>query len=67
MVDHGAINGQSLMTSYSHLSRFAVGRGQQVTKGQLIAYAGTTGYSTGCHLHFMVYVNGAVSNPMNWL
>jgi murein DD-endopeptidase MepM/ murein hydrolase activator NlpD len=67
MLDHGAINGQSVMTSYSHLSSFAVSRGQQVANGQLVGRAGTTGYSTGCHLHFMVYANGAVTNPMGWL
>jgi murein DD-endopeptidase MepM/ murein hydrolase activator NlpD len=67
MLDHGAINGDSVMTSYSHLSSFAVSRGQQVAKGQLVGRAGTTGYSTGCHLHFMVYANGAVTNPMGWL
>jgi murein DD-endopeptidase MepM/ murein hydrolase activator NlpD len=67
MLDHGAIDGRSVMTSYSHLSSFAVSRGQQVTKGQLIGRAGTTGYSTGCHLHFMVYVNGSVTNPMGLL
>ena len=35
--------------------------------GDEIAYVGTTGYSTGCHLHFMVFENGATVNPMGWL
>jgi len=38
-----------------------------VSKGQVIGYAGTTGYSTGCHLHFMVYENGSTVDPMGWL
>ncbi len=36
-------------------------------KGEVIGYVGTTGYSTGCHLHFMVYQDGRVVNPMKWL
>jgi murein DD-endopeptidase MepM/ murein hydrolase activator NlpD len=43
------------------------GVGAHVQRGQLIAYSGTTGYSTACHLHFMVYVNGATVDPMTWL
>ncbi|MDN6798642.1 MAG: peptidoglycan DD-metalloendopeptidase family protein, partial [Propionibacterium sp.] len=41
--------------------------GQHVDKGQLIGYVGTTGLSTGCHLHFHVYVNGATDDPQNWI
>lgn len=67
MVDHGTIGGTHLMTSYSHLSRFAVSAGTSVSKGQIIGYSGTTGYSTACHLHFMVYANGSRTNPMNHL
>ncbi|PID53191.1 MAG: peptidase M23, partial [Micrococcales bacterium] len=55
VVDHGWVNGAGLATSYSHLSRFAV-RGGSVKRGQLIAYVGSTGASTGCHLHFEVRV-----------
>ncbi len=67
LINHGKVNGVSLATSYNHLSRFVVPAGAQVKRGQLIAYSGTTGYSTGCHLHFMVYVNGATVNPVTWL
>ncbi|MFW6205340.1 MAG: peptidoglycan DD-metalloendopeptidase family protein [Actinomycetota bacterium] len=67
LVDHGSVGGTPLMTSYSHLSQFAVSPGATVSQGQVIAYAGTTGYSTGCHLHFMVYANGTRTNPMNYL
>ncbi|WP_296666960.1 M23 family metallopeptidase, partial [Demequina sp.] len=64
MVDHGFVNGNSLMTSYNHLTRFAVGSGQYVTKGQLVGYSGNTGTSTACHLHFETYVNGDTVDPM---
>jgi len=67
IVDHGFVKGVSLATSYNHLTSFVAHTGQQVKRGQLIAYSGTTGYSTGCHLHFMVYVNGATVDPMTWL
>ncbi len=66
MVDHGVLAGRSMMTSYSHLSGFAAGAGQHVGRGQVIGYGGTTGASTGCHLHFEVYVNGSHTNPMAW-
>jgi murein DD-endopeptidase MepM/ murein hydrolase activator NlpD len=67
IMDNGYVNGVSLATSYNHLTSFVAGVGQHVGRGQLIAYSGTTGYSTGCHLHFMVYVNGATVDPMTWL
>jgi murein DD-endopeptidase MepM/ murein hydrolase activator NlpD len=64
---HGNVNGISLSTSYNHLTSFVAGYGQRVARGELIGYAGTTGWSTGCHLHFMVYENGATVDPMSWL
>ncbi len=67
IMNHGIVNGTSLSTSYNHLTSFVARTGQHVERGQLIAYSGTTGYSTGCHLHFMVYVNGATVDPMGWL
>lgn len=63
MLNHGLQNGSSLLTSYNHLSSFAVTTGQTVTQGQVVGYSGTTGTSTACHLHFEVYVNGATVDP----
>jgi murein DD-endopeptidase MepM/ murein hydrolase activator NlpD len=67
ILDHGFVRGVSLQTSYNHLTSFVARPGHFVHQSQLIAYSGTTGYSTGCHLHFMVYVNGTTVDPMNWL
>lgn len=67
LVNHGTVNGANLMTSYNHLSRFAVSSGAQVKKGQVVGYSGTTGTSSACHLHFEVYINGATVNPMTML
>jgi len=66
-VSHGVIDGSSITTVYNHLSRYKAHVGERVKKGEIIGYAGTTGYSTGCHLHFMVYQDGRVVNPMKWL
>lgn len=67
MIDHGWVNGSSLMSSYNHMSAFTVGSGTQVRAGQLLGYAGNTGTSAACHLHFEVYVNGATVNPRSYL
>ncbi len=67
ILSHGWLDGASMATSYNHLTRWVVQAGQHVDAGQLIAYSGTTGYSTGCHLHFMVYRNGTAVNPVNYL
>lgn len=63
---HGRLNGHGLATSYDHLSKF-VRTGGHVSRGEVIGYSGTTGLSTGCHLHFEVRIDGVPVNPMRYL
>ncbi|MGZ0148121.1 peptidoglycan DD-metalloendopeptidase family protein [Kribbella sp. WER1] len=66
-ISHGVMGGHSITTVYNHLSKYKAHVGDRVQRGEIIAWSGTTGYSTGCHLHFMVYKDGNVVNPMGWL
>lgn len=59
-------HGNGLFSMYAHQSRFGVSEGQRVAKGQVIGYVGSTGYSTGPHLHFEVHVGGTPYNPLGW-
>ena len=63
VIDHGG----GIATAYGHQSSIAVGSGQQVSQGQTIGYVGSTGHSTGNHLHFEVRVNGAAVDPLGYL
>jgi murein DD-endopeptidase MepM/ murein hydrolase activator NlpD len=68
MIDHGVdTNGNMIVTMYAHNQSNAVGVGSIVNRGDIIAYAGSTGMSNGPHVHFEVRVNGAPTNPMGWL
>lgn len=67
MINHGNRNGKNLVTLYGHMSGLSVSRGQNVSKGQVIGYEGSTGYSTGPHLHFEVRVDGAPVDPRGYL
>lgn len=60
-------HGNQMATLYAHLSRHNVHQGQNVSKGDVIGYEGTTGYSTGPHLHFEVRLNGRHRNPLDFL
>ena len=62
----GMVNGKNVTVIYNHLSGYRAHTGQHVSRGQVVGWVGTTGWSTGCHLHFTVMVNGAPVDPMNW-
>lgn len=67
VVSHGVVGGVLLTTTYNHQSHLGVSAGQQVVAGQVIGLSGTTGYSTGCHLHFELLVNADFVDPMPWM
>lgn len=62
-IDHGA----DLETRYAHMSRLAVASGERVRKGDVIGYVGSTGRSTGPHLHYEVRVSGRAVNPIPYM
>lgn len=62
-IDHG----YGVETVYGHLSKFGVKLGQSIRRGEIIGYVGTSGYSTGPHLHYEVHANGRPQNPMDYV
>jgi murein DD-endopeptidase MepM/ murein hydrolase activator NlpD len=66
-VNHGSVDGVRVETAFNHAASYMVRPGQRVSRGQVIGEVGSTGLSTGCHLHLMVWLNGRLSNPMSWL
>lgn len=63
IIDHG----DGTVSRYAHCSGFNVSQGQPVTQGDVIGYVGTTGNSTGNHLHFEILINGRFVNPLNYI
>ena len=66
-LSHGSVAGVKVQTAFNHASRYVVRPGQRVSRGQVIGEVGSTGFSTGCHLHLMLWLNGRLNNPMGWL
>ena len=66
VLDHGRIAGHQVRTGFNHATRYLVPVGRHVRQGEVIGYVGSTGFSTGCHLHLMLWVDGEVTNPMTW-
>jgi murein DD-endopeptidase MepM/ murein hydrolase activator NlpD len=62
-IDHG----QGLESMYLHMSRLLIAPGATVQRGDILGYAGSTGRSTGPHLHWVLYVNGINVNPAQWI
>ncbi|HET9944310.1 MAG TPA: peptidoglycan DD-metalloendopeptidase family protein [Actinomycetes bacterium] len=66
VIDHGVVDGHRVTTAYAHQAEFLVREGQRVSKGEQIGVIGSTGWSTGPHLHFEVREDGTVVDPMTW-
>ena len=68
MINHGvnSADGNTYISLYGHCSSLAVSKGQSVAKGQVIGYVGSTGNSTGPHLHLEVRVNGKITDPLKY-
>lgn len=67
VLDHGSMGGRHVQTVYMHAQGYQVSAGQHVTKGEVVGWVGTTGLSTGCHLHFGVKADGGYVDPEGFL
>lgn len=67
VISYGTYKGAHIASGYAHQSRILVRPGQAVTQGQVVGYVGTTGLSTGCHLHLQIYKNGVRVNPAAYI
>ena len=67
VIDNGIIGGRHIVTSYNHLSADVAKPGTSVVQGQVVALVGSTGASTGCHLHFMVWSDGELLDPLPFI
>jgi len=67
ILDVGRVNGKSMTLIYNHISSYRSQTGQRVSRGEVVAYSGTTGWSTGCHLHFTVMLDGTAVDPEKFL
>jgi murein DD-endopeptidase MepM/ murein hydrolase activator NlpD len=67
VVSHGGVGGVLLTTTYNHQARLGAQVGDRLGTGQVLGVVGSTGYSTGCHLHFELFVNSSLVDPAPWL
>lgn len=66
-LDLGQVNGKNTTVIYNHLSSYSVSTGERVSRGDVVGHSGSTGWSTGCHLHFTVMLDGNPVDPMPYL
>ncbi|MCS4483992.1 peptidoglycan DD-metalloendopeptidase family protein [Gleimia sp. 6138-11-ORH1] len=67
IINYGIVNGNSIQVIYMHFTKHNVRAGQRVNRGDVVGFVGTTGNSTGCHLHYEVHVNGQPVNPVPYM
>lgn len=66
-LDVGRVNGHQMTLIYNHISAYKARTGDRVGRGDVVAYSGTTGWSTGCHLHFTVLIDGKAVDPQKYM
>ncbi|MGC4151581.1 MAG: peptidoglycan DD-metalloendopeptidase family protein [Propionicimonas sp.] len=67
VINYGKYKGDNIASGYAHQSKIVVKAGQKVTRGQVVGYVGSTGLSTGCHLHLQIYKDGVRVNPASYI